>query len=108
MNRLQKIRKETIAAIKAIFDKYTVDTIEATDLDMGSSPILESDAFDGNNNLTLDRVILEKGELYFVGSSCFGNVTFNEETISTDALCNVADFLEENEEDIAELNEKEI
>ena len=79
------------------------------DIDPGSSPILQEDAYDSNNTFTLDSIQKKTIHnpqskvsiitvLLFDGSSCFDNYTWTEDTISTDALINIAEYLKDNED----------
>lgn len=99
--KIKEIRKEAEEVIKAILAKNNLERLDLSDLDCGScSPVIQEDAFDANNNFTLDSVSIENGELSFDGSSSCDNSWWNTNSISTDALVNIACFMENHEEEI--------
>ena len=103
---IAKLRDEAVARIKALLKKYNTDTLEVDDFSMGDSPIVH-DATDGNFIFTLDRVGLDKnGILYFDSSSCWDNNTEPATFLDVETLVGIADWLEENEDDIAEAYEE--
>ena len=106
MSKLQKIRREAIEAIKALLAKYGLEQIDAVDIDEGCSPVVRRNPDNDDMTFTLDRVVLKDGKLLFDASSCFDNATFDEDSISTDALADIQEWLEENEETIARIAEE--
>ena len=97
---LQRIRKDACDRIKAIMQRHDIDEIYATDIDEGSSPVIEQDPFDANNTRTLGSISLEDGKLTFSASNCSDSIDYDEDFINTDALVDVAEWLEENEDQL--------
>ena len=103
--KTQEIREKLIAEIHDWLDSHELEEVYAVDIDEGSSPIIQEDIKDENNTYTLDRVSRKKittrvGEstiLLFDGGSSHANHTWTEDEISTDALADIAKFLEEYE-----------
>ena len=102
-SKLNEIRQEAIDSIKALMKKHSLQQINAVDINEGSSPIIDEDTCDENLTFTLDRVKLENESLEFDGSSSCENSTWDEESIPTDALVLITDWLEENEDAIKEI-----
>ena len=110
MNKLrtkaQEIRKQAEQDIKALLEKYHLDSLYLGDLDCGSStPILEECVYDSNLTYTLDRIDYINGRLEFEGSNVSENGFWNTDTISLDALIDVAEYLSDNEDEIKEYSE---
>lgn len=103
MNKaIAKLRDDAVARITALLKKYNTDTLDVADFSPSDSPIVH-DASDGNFIFTLDRVGLDKnGILYFGSSSCWDNNTEPATFLDVETLVGIADWLEENEDDIAE------
>ena len=103
--KIREIREKLIAEILDWLDSHELDEVYAIDIDEGSSPIIQEDIEDENNTYTLDKVSRKKittraGEfaiLLFDGSSSHADYTWTEDEISTDALADIAEFLEEYE-----------
>ena len=103
--RLKEIRNQAIGAITELMKKCNLKTIEAVDIDEGNSPILQENIDDEDGTYTLDRIGLDvQGNPYFEGSSCYDNVTFTIDTISTDALLEIQEWLEDNEEGLEDID----
>ena len=99
--KIKEIRKEAEEVIKTILTKNNLERLDLSDLDCGSClPVIQENAFDANNNFTLDSVSIENGELSFDGSSSRDFFWRNTNSISTDALVNIACFIENHEEEI--------
>lgn len=99
---LSSIRKHAATTIKDIMRRHGVDTVYAYDIDEGSSPVIEPNPFDDNFTKTLDSISLEDDELTFEASDCCDNATYDEDSISSDALLSVAEWLSENEDALDE------
>ena len=107
-SKLQKIRSESINAIRDILAENHLGSLRMYDLDAGCSPIVQEDTFDDNDTYTLDEIrILNDGCIVFDASSCADNFTWTEDNISTDALVGIEEFLEEHIEEIKEYAETE-
>ena len=102
-SKLKEIRQEAIDSIKALMKKHSLQQINAVDINEGSSPIIDKNTCDENLTFTLDRVKLENDSLEFDGSSSCENSTWDEESIPTDALVSINEWLEENEDTIKEI-----
>jgi hypothetical protein len=102
-SKLKEIRQEAIDSIKALMKKHSLQQINAVDINEGSSPIIDENTCDENLTFTLDRVKLENDSLEFDGSSSCENSTWDEESIPTDALVSINEWLEENEDTIKEI-----
>ena len=97
---LENIRAKAIQSILDFMASVHMTTLFASDINEGSSPIVQEDNTDDNNTMTLDSVsINEKGRLVFSASNCWTNADFNENNISTDALLNIANWIKENGDD---------
>ena len=101
--KIREIRENAIAAIKALMAKYHLETVNACDINATSSPLAKEDPYESDLTFTLDRVALHDGSLEFDASSCFENSTWNEDSISTDALVDIQEWMEENEDEFERL-----
>lgn len=102
--KLMEVRDSMIREIKDIMAKYNLTSIDSCDLDAGCSPIVVPDDFDDNNTLVLDSIRITDDGLVFTSSSCaYGDVEHYEHNIPTDALCDIAEFLSDNEDELEEL-----
>lgn len=97
--RLQKIRYEALTEISGILTRHQGETPDFTF--GGSTPIVLADEYDDNKTFTLDSVSRDKhGNLLFDSSSCCSDRTDTEESIPTDALLDIAEFISANEDSI--------
>lgn len=103
---VRKVRKDACDRIKAVMEKHDTDFILACDIDEGSSPVIEQHPFDDNNTRTLDSISLKDGKLTFSASNCSDSIDYDEDSINTDALLSVAEWLEENEDQLEENNDE--
>lgn len=100
--KLAEIREEALKSIRVSMGALC--RLEMVDIDEGSSPIVNEDRFDSNLTTTLDSIVLDDdGHLVFYHSSSIENGWLAENEISTDALVEIAEFLEENNERIQEI-----
>ncbi len=104
---LQRIRKDACNRIKVIMKKHNLDEIEAAEISESYSPVIERHPFDDNLTKTLDSISLEDDELTFEASDCCDNATYDEDSISSDALLSVTQWLMENEKALEDPGEKE-
>ena len=100
LEAIKKIRKEATDHIRAILEKHHLNTLYASDIDEGSSPILVEDTNDSNFTYTLDSIAVNGKTLQFEGSNCWDNISINDDTIDVELLCGLADWLDENEDQI--------
>ena len=103
MNRkIVELRNEAIKSIKVSMG--VLNCLEMVDIDEGNSPIVCEDRYDENLTTTLDRIVQEEdGRLTFYHSSSCSNGWLTEDEIPTDALVEIAEFLEEHKEQIQEI-----
>jgi len=102
-NTIAEVRSKAIQTIKELMNRHGLDTVYASDIDMGFSPVVEVDTCDSNYDYTLDYIKLDPGsKLQFRSSSCFAERTDDEDSISTDVLIDLADWLQHNEDDLGE------
>lgn len=100
--KLLEIRNEAFNSIKALMG--SLNQLYITDIDEGSSPIVCENNFDDNLTSTLDSITQEEdGRLTFYHSSSCSNGYLTSTEISTDALIEIAEFLEEHKEQIQEI-----
>lgn len=105
--KLNEVRDSMIREIKDIMSKYNVTRIDSCDIDYGGSPIVKADDFDDNNTLVLDAIRITEHGLVFTASSCCVDTEYHEDNIPTDALCDIAEFLCDHEDELAELSEED-
>ena len=101
-SRLQDVRDSALDSIRMALRGNNIELIEAYDIDPGSSPIIQEDPFDDNNTYTLDRIILDGETIYFDGSNASQNCSWNDANIPTDALLDIADYLDMYADEIRE------
>lgn len=91
-------RKEMLAIIKT---KVIENGGSLSYKDYDDCPVL-NDSNEGERIFTLTEIRLDKGELFFDGSSAWDNDTWTEQSVSTDTLCDIL----ENIDDVIELNKE--
>lgn len=106
--KVQEIRNEAINNIKALMG--VLNRLEMVDIDEGNSPIVCENTYDVNLTTTLDSIVLDDdGHLIFYHSSSCSNGWLSESEIPTDALIDIAEFLEERKEEIQDIiNETDV
>ena len=104
MSKLETIRNAAASTIKGLLAKYGIECLYASDIDAGSSPVVHRDPCDDNNTMTLDEIEVCDGALSFSASSCSDNAVFDIDTIRTDALVGIAEWLENKEGSLSELS----
>lgn len=103
--QLQAFREEAINSILSVMHRCHILTIEAVDVDAGSSPIIIEDPNDGNLTYTLDRIKVYKTDrerLLIQVSNCWDSADIEQDDLSTDTLLGLSEWVEENEDVIAE------
>ena len=98
--KLNEARREAEDYIRKILKIAKVDYLNLRDL--CDTPILQEDAEDCDNTFTLDAIICNGNGLRFIGSSAYDNGDFGIETISSDALIEIAEWIKDNLDEIAE------
>lgn len=107
-NTIAEVRSQAVKTIKDLMNRHSLDTVYASDIDMISSPIILEDNYDGNNTYTLKYIkILSDSTLLFRSSSCFAERNDDEDSIPTDVLAGLADWLEANEDALGEEDSEE-
>lgn len=107
-NTIAEVRCQAVQTIKDLMNKHGLDTVYASDIDKGSSLIVLEDTYDGNNSYTLDYIQLQPdGTLQFQSSSCSAERTDDEDSLPTDVLAGLADWLEANEDALGEEDTEE-
>ena len=106
--KVQEIRNEAINNIKALMG--SLSRLYMTDIDEGSSPVVCENNYDEDLTTTLDSIEQkENGQLTFYHSSSCSNGWLSESEIPTDALIDIAEFLEERKEQIQDIiNETDV
>ena len=100
--KVQEIRKQAIDSIKSSIG--LLKCLQMVDIDEGNSPIVCEDRYDENLTTTLDRIEQDENRnLIFYHSSAFDNGWLREDEMPTDALIDIAEFLEEHKEQIQEI-----
>jgi len=100
--KVQEIRNEAINNIKALMGNLS--RLYMLDIDEGSSPVVCENNYDADLTTTLDSIEQkENGQLTFYHSSSYSNGWFSESEIPTDALLDIAEFLEERKEQIQDI-----
>lgn len=100
--KVQEIRNEAINNIKALMG--SLSRLYMTGIDEGSSPVVCENNYDVDLTTTLDSIEQkENGQLTFYHSSSCSNGYLLENEISTDALIDIAEFLEERKERIQDI-----
>lgn len=105
MKSLKEIRTELVNEIVAIVKKAGGE-INISDIDEGTSPILQDDVRDGNNTYFLDKVEVTDDGLSLDGSSAYANFSWTGNNLPIEALEGVLVFLKEHEEDLNKLQNR--
>ena len=104
---LAEIRKEAIARITNLLKKAGLTRLYISDYS-DDSPIVHEHPYDDNLTYTLDEVALEEGnKLTFYSSSSWENTSDTADQLDTDTLVSIADWMEDDEEEIMELAKEE-
>ena len=98
--KITEIRETINKDIISLMNKKGIDTIHAYDLDKNSSPIISKHPYDYNDNYTLDRIVLENGELTFEASNLTNNDCWNTNSIDIELLAGVAEWLFDHEDNL--------
>lgn len=105
-SKLQQIREDIIADIRAILEKHSLDEMDI--ISCGSTPVIWPSADDQDfDTYTLDRVYVDRDNVLVDSSSSDADRTDRAENLGTDTLVNILEFLEDNEGLIWEENEEE-
>ena len=105
MKSLKEIRTELVDEIVAIVRKVGGE-IYISDIDKGTSPVLQEDEFDENNTYTLDKVEVTEDGLSLDGSSAHANFSWTGNNLPIEALEGVLVFLKEHKEELNKFEQK--
>lgn len=103
MGRASELKYKLLEEVYDFLDKHKVKTLNAYDVDEGSSPIVQEDYSTEEDHYTLDRIYFENGELMVDASGCYGNDTFHLSDLDVEVVEGILDWLTENEETIDEI-----
>lgn len=104
MSRITEIKYQLLEEIYDFLTKHNISVLNAYDVDEGSSPIVQEDYSDEDNNYTLDRIYFENGDVkvdasgYWGGSDDFYLADLNVEIIES-----IHEWLFDNEDTIMEI-----
>lgn len=88
---LSTIRSKAIMRIKSLMNHCGLSELSVDDISCGGGPVVREDANDGNMTYTLDGITVgSDGKLSFATGNCCGDISLTEDSISTDALINIA------------------
>ena len=90
---IASIRESIIAEIKKAVESFRTKKIDLGESCYDNCPILQ-DANNDEDIFVLDEIYLHDGKLRFSGSSSWNNDTWDEDTISTDALVGISEELD--------------
>lgn len=92
----EKLKEQAAAAIRDILRAHDVCEVDTS---VSDSPMLSENPDDGNLTYTLDEIRMDEddGKLEFCGSNCCDNVSWGVRTLPVETLCEIADWLKENE-----------
>ena len=92
--KITSIREDAISKIKKAVETFKGKAIDLAEAGYDSCPILQYSNND-EDIFVLDEIYLKDGKLCFDGSSSWENDTWDEDTISTDALIGIEEELDD-------------
>ena len=101
--KIQALRKEITGDIIALMKKYGLDTLYASDIDDGSTPVIMSNPDIADLTYTLDKVEVKDDDLLISASNCENDATWEAKFIDIEILAGLAEWLNDNEDAIQEL-----
>ena len=104
MSKVFELKQELVEKIKNFLSSHNIKSLLAYDVDPGCSPILHEDPYDDDMTFQLDRLtVKDNGTVDVDGSSCYDQRTWKLGTLSCDALEEIVEWLEDNEDIITSL-----
>ncbi len=94
---LQQLREQAMKDIVAIMKKHNTDNLMIV---TGDTPVLKDDPYDNNLTYTLDGIGIHDEEIVLFGSNCCHSAEWLPDNLGTDDLVFIAEWLEDNEEEI--------
>ena len=101
---LKQLRAQAVNDIKVIMGRHNTDNLQ---IQTSDTPVLCADVNDDNFTYTLDGIRVSDNKLVFLGSNCCDSSEWPQNIVGTDDLIFIAEWLEDNEEEIWEENEQE-
>ena len=99
---ISQLKQTVVEDITEILKKHNRLALNIMDVDGTEAPIV-IDNRDTDYTYTLDRILITEGGLELEASSAYDNVTLTDEQVTIEALDDIQIFLEEHEEELAEL-----
>ena len=97
----KRIRKDAAARIKALMGRLGTDSLCSTDVSETEACWVADNYSDSRDTYTVDAVYLHGGEVIVDASGSSENISLTENSISVEALCNLAEWLEKYEHNIS-------
>lgn len=102
---INQLKQTVVEDITEILKNHNRLALNIADIDESEAPVV-IDNRDTDYTYTLDRILITEGGLELDASSAYDNVTFTDEQVTIEALDDIQIFLEEHEEELAELYDK--
>ena len=100
---INQLKRTVVEDITEILKNHNRLALNIMDVDGTEAPIV-IDNRDTDYTYTLDRILITEGGLELDASSAYDNVTLTDEQVTIEALDDIQIFLEEHEEELAELS----
>lgn len=100
---INQLKRTVVEDITEILKNHNRVALNIMDVDGTEAPIV-IDNRDTDYTYTLDRILITEGGLELDASSAYDNVTLTDEQVTIEALDDIQIFLEEHEEELAELS----
>jgi hypothetical protein len=104
-NIINQLKRTVVEDITEILKNHNRMILNIADIDATEAPIVIEN-YDTDYTYTLDRIQITEGGLELDASSAFDNITLTDEGVSIEVLDDIQIFLEEHEEELAELYDK--
>ncbi len=101
-DKLNEIREQAIDTIKSALKKHNIKYLNVAEMDVTDTPIVRENPEDEEDTYTLDAIELNGENLTFNASSSWNNGYFKPRDIDIELLVYIADWAEENDEEIAQ------
>lgn len=97
----KRIRKDAAIRIKALMGRLGTDSLSSVDVSETEACWVADNYSDSRDTYTVDTVYLHGGEVVVDASNSSENISLTENSISVEALCNLAEWLEKYEQNIS-------